>query len=131
MKGAPLLQQEQLPDLTRIFGDKGRDFLPKCITALVSNLPVEEIWLFGSWARGRPTPDSDLDLLVVLADDHGLPRPNLAAFKSVASIRNHPPIDVLATSRSQWTFEQAHPFGIYGDIARKGLKIYDRQSEGS
>ena len=35
---------------------------------LVAEFQPEQIFLFGSHAWGRPTADSDLDLLVVLAD---------------------------------------------------------------
>jgi hypothetical protein len=117
----------ECPELTALLGDKGRGFLPRCVAALVQALPVEEIWLFGSCARGEAAADSDVDLMVVLADDHGLPRPNLAAFKVVASIRNHPPADVIAITKSQWEYERAHPFGVYGDIAVHGVRIYGRQ----
>ncbi|MBR1448112.1 MAG: nucleotidyltransferase family protein [Prevotella sp.] len=33
--------------------------------------PVEKAWLFGSYARGEETQDSDVDILVVL--DHSQP----------------------------------------------------------
>ena len=33
--------------------------------------PVEKAWLFGSFARGEETPESDIDILVVL--DHSEP----------------------------------------------------------
>jgi predicted nucleotidyltransferase len=36
---------------------------------LVAFLKPEEIWLFGSRARGDHRPDSDIDILVVLPDD--------------------------------------------------------------
>ena len=32
------------------------------------NQPVERAWIFGSYARGEETPDSDIDMLVVF--DH-------------------------------------------------------------
>jgi hypothetical protein len=94
---------------------------------LVNELPVEEVWVFGSSARGEATDNSDLDLLVVLEDGHGLARPNLAAFKSAARVRHRPPLDVVAITHSQWAYERAHPFGLYGEIALNGLKIYARQ----
>ena len=75
-------------DLARVFGERGRGSLAeRLVTALRQAVPVEEIWLFGSCARGDAQAGSDLDLLVVLADDHGLNRPNLACFKAV----NHLP----------------------------------------
>lgn len=47
-------------------GDAGLDRL---LAALVPALDPEEIWLFGSRARGEADEDSDYDLLVVMADD--------------------------------------------------------------
>lgn len=37
--------------------------------AIVENFHPEKIILFGSYASGTPTPDSDLDLLVVMESD--------------------------------------------------------------
>lgn len=39
------------------------------IDRLIERLAPLEIWLFGSRAEGRARPDSDWDLLVVVADD--------------------------------------------------------------
>lgn len=33
------------------------------------NQPVLKVWVFGSYARGEETPDSDVDLLVVFDPD--------------------------------------------------------------
>lgn len=38
------------------------------LPALAATLPVERVVLFGSWAEGRATRASDVDLLVVYAD---------------------------------------------------------------
>ncbi|HEX9386043.1 MAG TPA: nucleotidyltransferase domain-containing protein, partial [Anaerolineales bacterium] len=40
--------------------------LPKAIKRIVSELKPEKIILFGSYAYGHPTPDSDVDLFVVI-----------------------------------------------------------------
>lgn len=40
--------------------------LPQGIDRLVSELKPEKIILFGSYAYGNPTPDSDVDLLIVM-----------------------------------------------------------------
>jgi predicted nucleotidyltransferase len=45
------------------------DELPEVVERLVSKLCPERIILFGSYAYGRPTPDSDVDLLVILETD--------------------------------------------------------------
>src|SRR6266542_1150786 len=40
--------------------------LPQAIKRIVSELKPEKIILFGSYAYGNPTPDSDGDLLVIM-----------------------------------------------------------------
>jgi len=114
-------------DLPAAPGERVGEVLPRCVAALVDELPVEEVWRFGSSVRGEATDQSDLDLLVVLADGHGLARPNLASFQTVAKVRRRPPLDVIAITQSQWAYEQTHPFGLYGEIALNGKRIYARQ----
>ena len=45
---------------------------------LAAALPLREVVLFGSWARGRATAFSDVDLLVIYADP-----PRADAYKTV------------------------------------------------
>ncbi len=111
-------------DLARVFGERGRGLAERLVTALRQAVPVEEIWLFGSCARGDAQPGSDLDLLVVLADDHGLIRPNLTCFKAVNHLPGTPPADVLAITKTQWDYEQRHPFGLFGDATHEGVCLY-------
>jgi len=40
--------------------------LPDAVRRIVQHLRPEKIILFGSYAHGAPTPDSDVDLLVVM-----------------------------------------------------------------
>jgi uncharacterized protein len=35
---------------------------------VIPELPIESIWLYGSWAYGTPDEDSDIDVAVTLAD---------------------------------------------------------------
>jgi predicted nucleotidyltransferase len=51
--------------------------LDKLTELIVNAIPVEQIYLFGSYAYGTPHKDSDLDLYVVLKD--GLPMRDLDA----------------------------------------------------
>lgn len=115
-------------DLTRVFGSTAADFLARALAALRQSLPVEEVWLFGSCARGEAEPDSDLDLLVVLAENHGLARPNLACYRVVARVWPRPPLDIVAISASRWEHERGHPFGLFGDVFRNGVCLYARRS---
>ena len=118
-------------DLGRVFGPKAEGLLSRYLAALRQTVPVEEVWLFGSCARGDGGPDSDVDLLVVLADDHGLVRPTLACYRAIRQLRSGVPTDVVAISRSRWEQEQAAPFGLFGDICRQGLRLYANRREES
>jgi uncharacterized protein len=115
---------EKAPDLSPVFGPRGKDFLDRAVAALVERAPVAEIWLFGSCARGTARGDSDIDLLVVLEDSHRLKNPLLECFKIVNHLPQMLASDVLATTRSQWEFEKTHPFGILGDVAKEGICLY-------
>jgi len=42
------------------------DTLPQAIERIVSTLKPEKIVLFGSYAEGNPTHDSDVDLLIIM-----------------------------------------------------------------
>ena len=35
------------------------------IELLTEEIPVEQVILFGSWAKGKATPESDIDIIVV------------------------------------------------------------------
>src|SRR3989337_963400 len=43
--------------------------LPQAIKRIVAELKPEKIILFGSYAYGNPTPDSDVDLLIIMNTD--------------------------------------------------------------
>jgi predicted nucleotidyltransferase len=119
-----MVANETIPDLSRIFGPRGRDFLADAVTSLRNRLPVSEVWLFGSCARGDAKKGSDLDLMVVLRDDHGILRPTLECFKVVNHLPDAIGSDVIAISKSQWLKEQEKPFGVFGSVLREGVCLY-------
>jgi len=68
---------------------------------LLRGLPAEEVWLFGSQARGDASPDSDLDFLAVVSDSNvpGYQRAQ-RAHALVQEIRF--PKDIVVLTRSEW-----------------------------
>ena len=117
--------------LIRVLGNQAGDLTDRIVTALRRAVPVEEIWLFGSCARGDARPDSDVDLLVVLADKHGLARPTLECYRAIQRLHSGIPFDVVATTRTIWERDSADRFGPIGDAAREGIKLYANRREGS
>jgi len=119
-------------DLGQTFGSRGQGLLSRYVAALRQAVPVEEVWLFGSCARGEGGgPDSDVDLLVVLADDHGLARPTLACYRAIRQLHSGVSTDVVAVSRRRWREEQAAPFGLFGEVCRQGRQVHTNRREKS
>lgn len=124
-------QRFQQHDLTRFLGKQARGLTDRIVNALRQAVPVEEIWLFGSCARGDAGPDSDVDLLVVLANNHGLARPTLECYRAIQRLHSGVPFDVVATTRTTWDRDSVDGFGPIGDAAREGIKLYANRREGS
>lgn len=56
-----------IPAITPIGSDAPvSETLPKAVRRIARELRPQKIILFGSYAYGNPTPDSDVDLLVVM-----------------------------------------------------------------
>ena len=86
-----------------------------------------QVILFGSYAYGHPTPDSDVDYLVVMETEE----PPLHAAARIAASMDHPfPLDILvytpmalqAALDRQSTFAQ--------EVADKGIILYEAGDDG-
>jgi predicted nucleotidyltransferase len=91
---------------------------------IVETLPVEQIYLFGSYAYGTPHKDSDLDFYVVLNDKVEL-RDIDAVIKIRKAIRGkkNMPVDILASKRAAFFRHQTTAI-IEKEIANKGVLVY-------
>jgi predicted nucleotidyltransferase len=98
------------------------DALTKIIAETV---PVEEIYLFGSYAYGTPHKDSDFDIYVVLKDNSQIRDLDAMAAIGYASYRKcSKPLDVLAHSKSTFLDRAAGFTTIEKEVVRGGIKIY-------
>ena len=91
---------------------------------IVNTVPVEQIYLFGSYADGFPHKYSDLDLYVVLKDDI-----QMRLIDAVVKIRlaigrkKTMPVDIIANTLSRYR-ERAEGPTMERTISREGIKIY-------
>ena len=91
---------------------------------IINTVPVEQIYLFGSYANGIPHKDSDLDLYVVLNDNV-----QMRLIDAVTKIRlaidqkKTMPVDILVNTFSRYR-ERAEGPTIERTIDREGIKIY-------
>ena len=99
------------------------EFCTRAVEALRAKLPVREVWLFGSQAEGTANEHSDYDFLVVLADAHGIFRPNLECYTAIRDAVRCEPLDVMSLPVSRWETERTNPTSVYADVAAKGVRV--------
>ena len=87
-----------------------------------------QIILFGSYAYGRPTEDSDVDLLVLMTV------PPEEVRRKVVEIRlrvPHPyPLDLLVRSPEQIDYRVALNDWFFKEVMEKGQVLYERPNTG-
>ena len=98
--------------------------LDKLKELIINAIPVEQIYLFGSYANGRPNKDSDLDLYVVLNDNVKM-RLLDADYKIRLAIdrKKSMPVDILTNTFSRFHDRATGPT-LERTIRREGIKIY-------
>jgi len=99
--------------------------LPQAVERIVSALNPEKIILFGSYAYGDPTPDSDVDLLIIKDGDK---KENHLAVSMLLYPREFP-VDIIVKTSQE--IEEDLKGGkdnsfFTREIVRKGIILYDR-----
>ena len=95
------------------------------ITQVIANtVPVETIYLFGSYAYGTPHKDSDLDIYIVFKDE--MPMRIIEAIHSIrfamASMKTRS-IDFIGLKQNRFLYKKNYAT-IERKIAREGIKLY-------
>jgi predicted nucleotidyltransferase len=82
--------------------------IQKIVQQIVAHFHPQKVILFGSYAHGTPTEDSDVDLLVVMETEE----PPLHAAARIAAAIDHPcALDILVR----------RPSDLEASLARKGV----------
>lgn len=97
-------------------------------------LNPEKVILFGSYAYGEPSKDSDIDLIVV-TDDDIMPsnfdekmQVYLKVSNALTDIRRSVPIDLIVhTKPMHKRFIELNNI-FYREIAEKGIVLYERNN---
>ncbi len=94
------------------------------VQAIVENFLPHKIILFGSYASGRPTPDSDLDLLIIM--DSPLPR-HKRATRIRLLFRPAPcAMDILVYTPEETAYWNGTVNHILTEAFQAGRIVYDR-----
>ena len=94
--------------------------------AIIEALPVEKLYLFGSYAYGTPTEDSDYDFFVLIPNGNLKPiDAKIMARRSLSGIIRNKDSDILADYKNR--FEERSKYNtLERKIAREGVVLYER-----
>ena len=99
--------------------------LPGAIKRIASELKPEKIILFGSYAYGNPTPDSDVDLLVIMKT-RAKEIDRYVAVSNLLYPRQFP-VDILVKTPKEIAAESRKKGNFFlREILTKGKVLYER-----
>ena len=89
---------------------------------IVQQFHPQKVILFGSYAYGQPTEDSDVDLLVVMDMDES---PLYVAAGIAAAIEHPFPLDIVVRTPVEFA-SAVHRKGVFAtDVVTKGITLYE------
>ena len=103
--------------------------LEKIKTLIIEKLkPInpEKIILFGSYAYGTPTNDSDLDICVVEKDYDNKWEDKLKIRRLLENLKV--PIDILNPKLDEFEFYKDEINSVYYEADKKGLLLWEKHS---
>lgn len=122
---SPLIRENVLRD-PRYPVHRIADQLLPYLQILVEQFHPEQVILFGPYAYGEPTPDSDVDLLVVKPIQEGRVKDKVAIRRAwwPLLVGSFPlPFDLLLKSPEEFADSRTQVSGYHADLLRKGLRL--------
>jgi hypothetical protein len=108
--------------------DQLRQQIDQYLAAVRQQYRVEKAILYGSYARGTPREDSDIDLIVLSPDFHGTPkleRHQQLGWIAWQARTNY--IEPLGFTPEE--YENASHLGLLGEVREMGVVVYEARPE--
>jgi len=104
------------------------DLISQMTRRIVETVSPERIILFGSYANGMETPDSDIDLMVIESLPFGKGRSRRKEMARLwMALRDFAfPKDILVYSRDEWERWKGAQNHIIARASREGRVLYER-----
>jgi predicted nucleotidyltransferase len=112
--------------LTQI-GDADQKDVSLIVDRLVDVYQPLRIYLFGSYAWGTPTVDSDYDFCVIVEQSNEKKRHrSQIGHDALLDILRHRWIDLVVYTAAEFERAASHPSTLASPIKSKGVLLYDR-----
>lgn len=102
------------------------DQLLPYLQVLVEQFHPEQVILFGSYAYGEPTKDSDVDLLVVKEISNSSVSDATSIRRAVRHLRHsiaNLPLDIMVRAPHDWKQRIESGGSFHTEIAQRGLRL--------
>lgn len=98
----------------------------RVVDRVVETFEPERVILFGSYAYGKPNPDSDVDILIVMQSDD---RPLLRTTRVLGALHGVKdfPMDILVRTPQEIAERLAMEDFFLREILERGQVLYERQ----
>jgi len=100
--------------------------LEQIVTFITSKISPEKIILFGSYARGDYTKNSDIDILILIRDLQNERKVTGALYKALLNENISIPIDFLALDFDKYNSLKNKIGYIYKTIEHEGQILYGK-----
>ena len=95
------------------------------VSLIVQKLQPLKVYLFGSFAEGRNTPDSDYDFYIVIPDsDKRNPLDLITEAQRSLRHKKNRHVDVLIGTKSHFDSMKKKGITVESDVAQNGVVIY-------
>jgi predicted nucleotidyltransferase len=101
------------------------DLIGAIVRRIVEEAQPEKVILFGSRARGKARPDSDLDLLVIKESAEPSWRRDATLYLALAGL--NAPVDVMMHTPEEIRDWSAVPQAFITTAVREGKVVYERK----
>ena len=99
--------------------------IEKVKTILIKTYNPKEIYIFGSYAWGNPSEESDLDLLIIV-DESNEPRHKRPVEGYLALFDLGIPKDLLIYTKDEFDDAASKTWTLAGRVKKEGKRIYAR-----
>lgn len=98
-------------------------YIDRIVKSITEAVPTDSVYLFGSYARGEETPDSDIDLYVITSDDKERPL-RYGSLIRQALLWMDRPKDVLTETKRRFEALSHELWNVEHAVKEEGVILY-------
>jgi len=101
--------------------------ITEIVNKIASGYHPEKIILFGSYANGSASNDSDIDIFVI--KDSELPRPERTILLRKMLFGSQVPMDLIVYTPSEVEKEKDEKYSFVYEVLNSGKTVYERKND--